>query len=186
MQKNNRDMKSFTTIRQATISLLLSALLTICGCWGGNKKMKAYSTELSSSDSMTIQMGNYTLIRYHSPRLGFDINYPSFLTRQDLPESAGLQEIFMMDDVSVSFMADSLNSMLRSSGQTLMAMGADLVDVGDDYTIHDGQDDKWEYYSKVINSDSLRQVTIIIRYYPEHAEAMESLKEWVRDFKVTP
>jgi hypothetical protein len=83
-------------------------------------------------------------------------------------------------------MVDSLNSMLRSSGQTLMAMGADLVDVGDDYTIHDGQDDKWEYYSKVINSDSLRQVTIIIRYYPEHAEAMESLKEWVRDFKVTP
>jgi hypothetical protein len=60
------------------------------------------------------------------------------------------------------------------------------VDVGDDYYIHDGQDDKWEYYSKVINSDTLRQVTIILRYYPEHAEAMEPLKEWVRDFQITP
>ena len=175
--RNNQDMKSF---------LPLLVLLTLCGCWGGDKSMRAYSNELSSSDSMTIQMGNYTLIRYHSPRLGFDINYPSFLTRQNLPESAGQQEIFIMDDVSVSFMVDSLSNMLRSSGQTLMAMGADLVDIGDDYSIHDGQDDKWEYYSKVINSDSLRQVTIILRYFPEHAEAMSSLKEWVHDFTVTP
>ena len=91
-----------------------------------------------------------------------------------------------MDDISVSFMVDSLKNALRTSGQTLMAMGADLVDVGDDYSIHDGQDDKWGYYSKVINSDSLRQVTIILRYYPEHAEAMEPLKEWVRDFQITP
>jgi hypothetical protein len=179
-------MKSSNTIHQGIVGMMLLALLLISGCWGGDKSMKAYSTELSSSDSMTIQMGNFNLLRYHSPRLGFDINYPSFLTRQDLPESAGLQEIFIMDDVSVSFMVDSLNSMIRSSGQTLMAMGADLVDVGDDYTIHDGQDDKWEYYSKVISSDSLRQVTIILRYYPEHAEAMEPLKEWIRDFQVTP
>ena len=179
-------MESNTTIHQGIVGVMLLALLMISGCWGGNKTMKAYSTELSSSDSMTIQMGNYTLLKYHSQRLGFDINYPSFLIRQDLPESAGLQEIFTMDDVSVSFMVDSLNSMVRSSGQTLMAMGADLVDVGDDYTLHDGQDDKWEYYSKVISSDSLRQVTIILRYYPEHADAMEPLKEWVRDFQVMP
>ena len=33
---------------------------------------------------------------------------------------------------------------------------------------------------------ALRQVTIILRYYPEHAEAMEPLKEWVRDFQITP
>lgn len=179
-------MESNTTIRQGIVGVMLLALLMISGCWGGNKTMKAYSTELSSSDSMTIQMGNYTLLKYHSQRLGFDINYPSFLIRQDLPENAGLQEIFTMDDISVSFMVDSLNSMVRSSGQTLMAMGADLVDVGDDYTLHDGQDDKWEYYSKVISSDSLRQVTIILRYYPEHADAMEPLKEWVRDFQVMP
>ena len=124
--------------------------------------------------------------QYHSDRLGFDINYPSFLYRQELPDDAGMQELFMMDDISVSFMVDSLHNVLRTSGQTLLAMGADLVDVGDDYSIHDGQDDKWEYYSKVINSDTLRQVTIILRYYPEHAEAMEPLKEWVRDFQITP
>ena len=92
----------------------------------------------------------------------------------------------MMDDISVSFMVDSLHNMYRTSGQTLMAMGADLVDVGDDYSIHEGQDEKWEYYSKVINSDSLRQVTVILRYDPDHAEAMEPLREWVRDFQPTP
>ena len=124
---------------------MLLAVPMMCGCWGGGKAPRAFSTELSSSDSLTIQMGNYALLKYHSDRLGFDINYPDFLIRQDLPEDAGMQELFMMNDVSVSFMVDC----------------------------------------KVINSDSLRQVTIILRYYPEHAEAVEPLKEWVRDFKTT-
>ena len=147
-------------IRKVIIGTMLLAVPMMCGCWGGGKAPRAFSTELSSSDSLTIQMGNYALLKYHSDRLGFDINYPDFLIRQDLPEDAGMQELFMMNDVSVSFMVDSLHTMYRTSGQTLMAMGADLVDVGDDYSIHEGQDDKWEYYSKVINSDSLRQVTI--------------------------
>ena len=167
-------MTPTNTIRKSLICILLLAGLMMTGCWGGQQP-KAYSSQLTSSDSMSIQMGNYTLMKYHSDRLGFDINYPSFLYRQDV-----------MDDISVSFMVDSLKNALRTSGQTLMAMGADLVDVGDDYSIHDGQDDKWEYYSKVINSDSLRQVTIILRYYPEHSEAMEPLKEWVRDFQINP
>lgn len=161
------------------------AALTMTGCWGGQQP-KAYASQLTSSDSMSIQMGNYTLLKYHSDRLGFDINYPSFLYRQELSDDDGLQEVFMMDDISVSFMVDSLHNMYRTSGQTLMAMGADLVDVGDDYSIHEGQDEKWEYYSKVINSDSLRQVTVILRYDPDHAEAMEPLREWVRDFQPTP
>ena len=161
------------------------AALTMTGCWGGQQP-KAYASQLTSSDSMSIQMGNYTLLKYHSDRLGFDINYPSFLYRQELSDDTGLQEVFMMDDISVSFMVDSLHNMYRTSGQTLMAMGADLVDVGDDYSIHEGQDEKWEYYSKVINSDSLRQVTVILRYDPDHAEAMEPLREWVRDFQPTP
>ena len=173
------------TIRKSLICILLLSALMMTGCWGGQQP-KAYASQLTSSDSMSIQMGNYTLMKYHSDRLGFDINYPSFLYRQELPDDAGMQELFMMDDISVSFMVDSLNHVLRTSGQTLLAMGADLVDVGDDYSIHDGQDDKWEYYSKVINSDSLRQVTIILRYYPEHSEAMEPLKEWVRDFQINP
>lgn len=172
-------------IRKAIIGTILLAVPMMCGCWGGGKAPRAFSSELSSSDSLIIQMGDYTLLRYHSDLLGFDINYPDFLIRQDLPEDAGMQELFMMNDVSVSFMVDSLHNMFRTSGQTMMAMGADLVDVGDDYSIHEGQDDKWEYYSKVINSDSLRQVTIILRYYPEHEEAVEPLKEWVHDFKTT-
>ena len=170
-------MTPTNTIRKNLIYVLLLTALTMTGCWGGQQP-KAYASQLTSSDSMSIQMGNYTLMKYHSDRLGFDINYPSFLYRQELPDDAGMQELFMMDD--------SLHNVLRTSGQTLLAMGADLVDVGDDYSIHDGQDDKWEYYSKVINSDTLRQVTIILRYYPEHAEAMEPLKEWVRDFQITP
>jgi hypothetical protein len=173
------------TIRKSLFASLLFAALTMTGCWGGQQP-KAYASQLTSSDSMSIQMGNYTLLKYHSDRLGFDINYPSFLYRQELSDDAGLQEVFMMDDISVSFMVDSLNNMYRTSGQTLMAMGADLVDVGDDYSIHEGQDEKWEYYSKVINSDSLRQVTVILRYDPDHAEAMEPLREWVHDFQPTP
>ena len=90
----------------------------------------------------------------------------------------------MMDDVSISVMVDSLNNMLRSPGQQMMGMGADLVDVGDDYSIHEGADDEWEYYGKVIESDSLRLVTVMLRYYPDHADAVELLKEWVRDFKI--
>ena len=90
----------------------------------------------------------------------------------------------MMDDVSISVLVDSLSGMMRSSGQRMMGMGADLLEVGDDYTILEGEDDKWEYYGKVIDSDSLRQVTIMLRYYPEHSDAVIDLKEWVRNFVV--
>ena len=64
----------------------------------------------------------------------------------------------------------------------MMGMGAELLDSGDDYSIHEGQDDEWEYYGKVIDSDSLREVTVILRYHPDHTEAVEPLKEWVKDF----
>lgn len=165
------------------ILFFVGMVALLASCMGNQNQPKAYSSELTSSDSFMIKMGDYMLIKYHSDRLGLDINYPSFLVRQELPEDAGMQELFMMDDVSLSVMVDSMNGMSRSSGQVMMAMGADLEDVGDDFSIHEGVDDKWEYYSKVIDSDSLRQVTVILRYYPEHAEAVESLKEWVRNFK---
>ena len=129
-------------------------------------------------------MGQFTLLKYHSDRLGFNINYPSYLVHQDLPDEVGMQELFMMDDVSISVLVDSLAGMMRSSGQRMMGMGAELLEVGDDYTILEGQDDKWEYYGKVIDSDSLRQVTIMLRYYPEHEDAVIELKEWVRNFVV--
>ena len=162
----------------------IALLLLTVGCLNGQKQPRAYVSDLTSGDSVSIKMGQYSLLKYHSDRLGFDINYPSFLVHQDLPEDVGMQEIFMMDDVSLSVMVDSLNGMMRSPGQQMMSMGADLVEVGDDYSIHEGQDDKWEYYGKVIESDSLRMVTVMLRYYPEHVDAVEMLKEWVKAFKV--
>ena len=165
-------------------AVVILVMLLVCSCFGGQQQPRAYSSDLTSADSVAIRMGDYTLIMYHSDRLGFDINYPSFLVHQDLPDEVGMQELFMMDDVSISVLVDSLAGMMRSSGQRMMGMGAELLEVGDDYTILEGQDDKWEYYGKVIDSDSLRQITIILRYYPEHEDAVIELKEWVKNFEV--
>lgn len=162
----------------------VALVLLLSGCFESQKQPRAYVSDLTSGDSVSIKMGQYTLLKYHSDRLGLDINYPSYLVHQELPEDVGMQELFMMDDVSISVMVDSVYGMLRSSGQQMMGMGAELVEVGDDYSIHEGQDDKWEYYGKVIDSDSLRQVTVILRYYPEHADAVDLLRQWVKDFKV--
>lgn len=162
--------------------LAVVAIVVMGGC--SSRQPKAYVSELTSADSVSIKMGNYTLLKYHSDRLGMNINYPSYLVHQDLPDEVGMQELFMMDDVSISVMVDSLSGMMRSSGQRMMGMGAELLEVGDDYSIHLGQDEKWEYYGKVIDSDSLRQVTVILRYYPEHEDAVIELKEWVRNFEI--
>ena len=165
---------------------MILAVVAIVMLWGCNSRPQAngYVSELTSADSLSIKMGQFTLLKYHSDRLGFNINYPSYLVHQDLPDEVGMQEIFMMDDVSISVLVDSLAGMMRSSGQRMMGMGAELLEVGDDYTILEGQDDKWEYYGKVIDSDSLRQITIILRYYPEHEDAVIELKEWVKNFEV--
>ena len=165
---------------------LILAVVAIVMLWGCNSRPQAngYVSELTSADSLSIKMGQFTLLKYHSDRLGFNINYPSYLVHQDLPDEVGMQELFMMDDVSISVLVDSLAGMMRSSGQRMMGMGAELLEVGDDYTILEGQDDKWEYYGKVIDSDSLRQITIILRYYPEHEDAVMELKDWVRNFSI--
>ena len=163
--------------------LAIVAIVMLSGC-NSRQQPHAYVSELTSADSLSIKMGQFTLLKYHSDRLGFNINYPSYLVHQDLPDEVGMQELFMMDDVSISVLVDSLAGMMRSSGQRMMGMGAELLEVGEDYTIHEGQDDKWEYYGKVIDSDSLRQITIILRYYPEHADAVIELKDWVRNFEV--
>lgn len=163
--------------------MAIFASVMLCGC-KSRPQPNGYVSELTSADSLSIKMGQFTLLKYHSDRLGFNINYPSYLVHQDLPDEVGMQEIFMMDDVSISVLVDSLAGMMRSSGQRMMGMGAELLEVGDDYTILEGQDDKWEYYGKVIDSDSLRQVTIMLRYYPEHADAVVELKDWVRNFVV--
>ena len=163
--------------------LAIVAIVMLSGC-NSRQQPHAYVSELTSADSVSIRMGNYTLLKYYSNRLGLNINYPSYLVHQDLPDEVGMQELFMMDDVSISVMVDSLSGMMRSSGQRMMGMGAELLEVGDDYSIHEGQDEKWEYYGKVIDSDSLRQITVMLRYYPEHEDAVIELKEWVRNFEV--
>ena len=94
-----------------------------------------------------------------------------------------MQELFMMDDVSLSVMAGNVDSLATSPGQQMMNMGADLVEVTDRYSIQVGQEDQWEYYGKVID-DSTRVITVILRYFPEHEESVEALKEWVRTFDV--
>ena len=160
--------------------LLLGILLGSCG---GSQQPKAYAVELSSDDSMTIKMGQWQLLRYHSDKLGMDINYPSFLYHQELPSETS-QEIFIADDISISVIVDSLNGMNYSAGQQMMGMGADLVDVGDDYSIQTGSDEDWDYYGKVIDDDTVRVVTVMLRYAPAHAEAVEPLREWVNNFTV--
>lgn len=168
-------------INRTVIAILLAA--AFLGSCGGRQQPRAYVSELTSDDSMTIRMGQWQLMRYHSQRLGFDINYPSFLVHQELPDEVGSQEIFMMDDISISIMTESTDSMLRSPSQQLMGMGADLTEVTDRYSIQEGADDEWEYFGKVID-DSTRLITVMLRYYPEHTEAVEPLKEWVRTFDV--
>lgn len=161
--------------------VLLCALLVVA-C-GGQQQPKAYVSELTSDDSLTIRMGQWDLTRYHSDKLGMDINYPSFFYHQEMPSETS-QELFVADDVSISVIVDSLTGMNYSAGQQMMGMGADLVDVGDDYSILAGMEEKWEYYSKVIDVDSTRVVTIMLRYYPEHGEAVEPIREWVSNFEV--
>lgn len=161
--------------------VLLCALLVVA-C-GGQQQPKAYVSELTSDDSLTIRMGQWDLTRYHSDKLGMDINYPSFLYHQEMPSETS-QELFVADDVSISVIVDSLTGMNYSAGQQMMGMGADLVEVGDDYSILAGMEEKWEYYSKVIDVDSTRVVTIMLRYYPEHGEAVEPIREWVSNFEV--
>ena len=160
-------------------AILLLILLASCG---NTQQPKAYTSVLTSADSLTIRMGQWDLTRYHSDKLGMDINYPSFLYHQELPSETS-QEMFVAEDVSISVIVDSLTGMSYSAGQQLMGMGADLVDVGDNYSILTGMEEKWEYYGKVIDVDSTRVVTVMLRYFPEHGEAVEPIREWVNNFE---
>ena len=167
-------------IRKLFAGIVWLSLFVSCG---NNPQPKAYTSELTSDDSLTIRMGQWNLARYHSDKLGMDINYPSFLYHQELPSETS-QEMFIAEDVSISVIVDSLTGMNYSAGQQMMGMGADLVDVGEDYSILTGMEEKWEYYGKVIDVDSTRVVTVMLRYFPEHGEAVEPLREWVNEFTV--
>ena len=170
------------TIRYESYIIVAFFAIIIYAC-GGQRQPHAYGGvgELSSDDSMTIKMGQWDLIKYHSDKLGLDINYPSFLYHQDLPHEYG-QEVFMADEMSISVMVDSLKGTHRPASQLMLAMGADLVEVGEDYSIQEGSDEDFDYYGKVLEDDSTRLVTVLLRYKPEHSEAVEPMREWVKNF----
>ena len=170
-------------MKHSRISFLAVIVIGVLSGCSSRQQPRAYVSDLTGADSVSIRMGQFTLLKYYSERLGFNINYPSYLVHQELPEMAGLQELFMMDDVSVSVMSEHIDSMMRSPGQRMMGMGADLVEITDRYSILRGVDEDWEYYAKVIE-DSAQLVTIILRYYPEHEDAVIELKDWVKNFEV--
>lgn len=162
--------------------VVVGLILLILGACGGKRQPQIYSGfELSSDDSMTIRMGQWDLLKYHSDKLGLDINYPSFFYRQELPHEPA-QEVFMADEMTISVMVDSLSGTGHPASQIMLAMGADLVEVGDDYSIQEGSDEDWDYYGKVLEDDTIRLVTVLLRYNPEHSQAVEPMKEWVKNF----
>ena len=161
--------------------IIIALIAIIISACGGQRQPRAYGgMEMTADDSATIRMGQWDLIKYHSDKLGIDINYPSFLYHQDLKNETA-QEVFMSDEMSLSVMVDSLQGN-RIASQQMLAMGADLVEVGDDYSIQAGSDEDFDYYGKVIEDDTIRLVTVLARFKPEYSEAAEPLREWVRNF----
>ena len=153
------------------VGFVVGICLWLAACGSSEQQPKGYVSELTSDDSLTISLGQWELTRFHSDKLGMEINYPSFLYHQALPGET-CQEVFIRDDISISVIVDSLMGMNYSAGQQMMGMGADLVEVGDDYSILTGADENWDYYGKVIDDDSTRVVTIMLRYSPNHDEAV--------------
>lgn len=161
--------------------IIIAIFAIIISACGGQRQPRAYGgMEMTADDSATIRMGQWDLIKYHSDKLGIDINYPSFLYHQNLKNETA-QEVFMSDEMSLSVMVDSLQGN-RIASQQMLAMGADLVEVGDDYSIQAGSDEDFDYYGKVIEDDTIRLVTVLARFKPEYSEAAEPLREWVRNF----
>ena len=161
--------------------IIIAIFAIVISACGGQRQPRAYGgMEMTADDSATIRMGQWDLIKYHSDKLGIDINYPSFLYHQDLKNETA-QEVFMSDEMSLSVMVDSLQGN-RIASQQMLAMGADLVEVGDDYSIQAGSDEDFDYYGKVIEDDTIRLVTVLARFKPEYSEAAEPLREWVRNF----
>ena len=160
----------------------LFALLLFTAACGNRQQLKSFSNVITGDDSIAIELANSDTLHYHSPQLGIDISYPSYLRHQYLEDEQ--MEVFMTDDVSLSFMVQNFNSgddIYRTPGQQLMGMGAELIDATDKYSIHQGTEGDLEYYGKVID-DSTRFVTVILRYNPNQGEGIEPLKQLVRDY----
>ena len=168
-------------MKDLTAFILTVSVLLLLSC-SGQQQPKSFNNEIDGNDSVAMMLGDGTMEIYHSETLGLDIPHPSALVHQEFDDS--LQEVFIGGDVSISVIAQYFNDadIFRSAGQQMQGMGAELLEAEDDYSIHTGQEGDFEYYAKVVE-DSARLVTIILRYYPDHAEGVEPLKQLVRDFK---
>ncbi len=165
--------------------ILFFTLILMLGCQN-QTKLKSFNNVITADDSLNIELSKADILTYHSDKLGLDITYPSYLRHQFLEDEQ--MEVFLNDDLSLSFMEQRLykgDDIFRTPGQQLMGMGAELLEAGDDYSLHTGQDGDFEYYAKVID-DSTRIVTIILRYLPDRAEAAEGLKQYVHDYVLNP
>ena len=119
--------------------LYLFFLLTILSC-GNRQQLKSFNNVITPDDSLNIELSKSTDITYHSDALGFDITYPSYLRHQYLEDDQ--MEVFMTDDVSMSFMEQRMDGgedIFRTPGQQMMGMGAELLEAEDNYSIHTGQ-----------------------------------------------
>ena len=166
-----------------TVLFLFLSIFLFLGCQN-QPKLKSFNNVITADDSLNIELSKADTIYYHSETLGLDITYPSYLRHQFLEDDQ--MEVFLNDDLSLSFMEQRLfkgDDIFRTPGQQLMGMGAELLEAGDDYSLHTGQDGDFEYYAKVID-DSTRLVTVIVRYLPNRAQAAEPLKQYVHDFQI--
>lgn len=168
-------------MKQALPLLILSLCCILTGC-GNRQQLKSFSNTITADDSLNIELGHSDTLTYHSPTLGIDVQYPSYLRHLYMEDDQ--MEVFLNDDLSLSFMEQQLlkgDDIFRTPGQQFMGMGAELLEATDQYSIHTGQEGDFEYYAKVID-DSTRILTVILRYLPDRASAAESLKQYVHDY----
>ena len=159
------------------------SLILLLSCQN-QPKLKSFNNVITAEDSLNIELSKADILTYHSEKLGIDITYPSYLRHQFLEDEQ--MEVFWNDDLSLSFIEQQIfkgDDIFRTPGQQLMGMGAELLEAGDDYSLHTGQDGDFEYYAKVID-DSTRIVTVILRYLPDRAGAAEGLKEYVKNYSL--
>jgi hypothetical protein len=162
---------------------VLTLILLMASCQN-QQRLKSFNNVITADDSLNIELSKADTITYHSDRLSLDITYPSYLRHQYLEDDQ--MEVFLNDDLSLSFMEQQLfkgDDIFRTPGQQLMGMGAELLEAGDDYSIHTGQDGDFEYYAKVLD-DSTRIITVILRYLPNRAEAASDLRKYVHDYRL--
>ena len=163
-------------------SLFLSVLLAL-GCQN-RQQLKSFNNVITADDSLNIELSKADIITYHSDKLGLDVTYPNYLRHQYIEDNQ--MEVFFSDEISLSFMVQDIyngDNVFRTPGQQFMGMGAELLEAGDDYSIHTGQEGDYEYYAKILD-DSTRIVTVILRYLPDRSGAAEGLKQYVHDYQL--